>query len=78
MKEAKSTLQGKQPPVKIPLDTATPLRRLLKLESIFHEAMGKAEAAGNKDCPVKIKRVAPPICVLNAQTLDKRRLGSRA
>lgn len=33
--------------------------------------MRKAEAAGNKDCPVKIKLVAPPIYVLNTQTLDK-------
>ncbi|KAF5947809.1 hypothetical protein HYC85_013766 [Camellia sinensis] len=35
------------------------------------EAMRKAEAAGNKDCPVKIKLVAPPSYVLNTQTLDK-------
>ncbi|KAL6584725.1 hypothetical protein OROMI_004014 [Orobanche minor] len=35
------------------------------------EAMRKAEAAGNKDCPVKIKLVAPPAYVLNTQTLDK-------
>lgn len=33
--------------------------------------MRKAEAAGNKDCPVKIKLVAPPAYVLNTQTLDK-------
>ena len=33
--------------------------------------MRKAEAAGNKDCPVKIKLVAPPSYVLNTQTLDK-------
>ncbi|KAH7839960.1 hypothetical protein Vadar_010698 [Vaccinium darrowii] len=35
------------------------------------EAMRKAEAAGNKDCPVKIKLVVPPSYVLNTQTLDK-------
>ncbi|CAN4085157.1 unnamed protein product [Withania somnifera] len=35
------------------------------------EAMRKAEAAGNDDCPVKIKLVAPPAYVLNTQTLDK-------
>lgn len=35
--------------------------------------MRKAEAAGNKDCPVKIKLVAPPVYVLNTQTLDKVR-----
>lgn len=36
--------------------------------------MRKAEAAGNKDCPVKIKLVAPPLYVLTTQTLDKVRL----
>ncbi|PWA91598.1 Nucleic acid-binding, OB-fold [Artemisia annua] len=34
-------------------------------------AMRKAEAAGNEDCPVKIKLVAPPAYVLITQTLDK-------
>ena len=33
--------------------------------------MRKAEAAGNNDCPVKIKLVAPPLYVLTTQTLDK-------
>lgn len=33
--------------------------------------MKKAEAAGNDDCPVKIKLVAPPLYVLTTQTLDK-------
>ena len=33
--------------------------------------MRKAEAAGNDDCPVKIKLVAPPLYVLTTQTLDK-------
>lgn len=37
----------------------------------LQEAMRKAEAAGNDDCPVKIKLVAPPAYVLNTQTLDK-------
>lgn len=37
----------------------------------FQEAMKKAEAAGNDDCPVKIKLVAPPLYVLTTQTLDK-------
>ncbi|KAG6471986.1 hypothetical protein ZIOFF_069441 [Zingiber officinale] len=35
------------------------------------EAMRKAEASGNEDCPVKIKLVAPPLYVLTTQTLDK-------
>ncbi|XP_039050787.1 eukaryotic translation initiation factor 2 subunit alpha homolog [Hibiscus syriacus] len=35
------------------------------------EGMRKAEAAGNDDCPVKIKLVAPPLYVLTTQTLDK-------
>lgn len=38
---------------------------------LVQEAMRKAEAAGNDDCPVKIKLVAPPAYVLNTQTLDK-------
>lgn len=33
--------------------------------------MRKAEAAGNNDCPVKIKLVAAPAYVLSTQTLDK-------
>ena len=37
----------------------------------LQEAMHKAEAAGNDDCPVKIKLVAPPLYVLTTQTLDK-------
>lgn len=39
--------------------------------AFFQEAMKKAEAAGNDDCPVKIKLVAPPLYVLTTQTLDK-------
>lgn len=37
----------------------------------MQEAMRKAEAVGNDDCPVKIKLVAPPLYVLTTQTLDK-------
>lgn len=33
--------------------------------------MRKAEAAGNDECPVKMKLVAPPLYVLTTQTLDK-------
>jgi len=40
---------------------------------VLQEAMRKAEAAGNDDCPVKIKLVAPPLYVLTTQTLDKVR-----
>ncbi|XP_078428189.1 eukaryotic translation initiation factor 2 subunit alpha homolog [Wolffia australiana] len=42
-------------------------------DGVLHikEAMRKAEAAGNHDCPVKIKLVAPPLYVLTTQTLDK-------
>lgn len=47
--------------------------KCFQFDGVIHikEAMRKAEAAGNKDCPVKIKLVAPPIYVLNTQTLDK-------
>lgn len=41
------------------------------LACYVQEAMRKAVAAGNQDCPVKIKLVAPPAYVLNTQTLDK-------
>ncbi|KAF9592485.1 hypothetical protein IFM89_015056, partial [Coptis chinensis] len=34
-------------------------------------AMQKAEAAGNEDCPVKKKLVAPPLYALTTQTIDK-------
>jgi translation initiation factor 2 alpha subunit (eIF-2alpha) len=37
----------------------------------LQQAMKKAEAAGNDNCPVKIKLVAPPLYVLTTQTLDK-------
>ncbi|XP_009613323.1 eukaryotic translation initiation factor 2 subunit alpha homolog [Nicotiana tomentosiformis] len=47
--------------------------KCFQFDGVIHikEAMHKAEAAGNQDCPVKIKLVAPPVYVLNAQTLDK-------
>ncbi|KAL0382156.1 UNVERIFIED_CONTAM: Eukaryotic translation initiation factor 2 subunit alpha [Sesamum calycinum] len=47
--------------------------KCFQFDGVLHikDAMRKAEAAGNKDCPVKIKLVAPPAYVLNTQTLDK-------
>ncbi|XP_055831304.1 eukaryotic translation initiation factor 2 subunit alpha homolog isoform X1 [Solanum dulcamara] len=47
--------------------------KCFQFDGVLHikEAMRKAEATGNKDCPVKIKLVAPPVYVLNTQTLDK-------
>uniref|UniRef100_A0A5B7BJJ4 Putative eukaryotic translation initiation factor 2 subunit alpha-like n=1 Tax=Davidia involucrata TaxID=16924 RepID=A0A5B7BJJ4_DAVIN len=47
--------------------------KCFQFDGVLHikAAMHKAEAAGNKDCPVKIKLVAPPSYVLNTQTLDK-------
>ncbi|KAK4436483.1 Eukaryotic translation initiation factor 2 subunit alpha [Sesamum alatum] len=47
--------------------------KCFQFDGVLHikEAMRKAEAAGNTDCPVKIKLVAPPAYVLNTQTLDK-------
>ncbi|XP_073304027.1 eukaryotic translation initiation factor 2 subunit alpha homolog isoform X2 [Primulina huaijiensis] len=47
--------------------------RCFELDGILHikNAMRKAEAAGNKDCPVKISLVGSPLYVLNTQTFDK-------
>jgi hypothetical protein len=45
--------------------------KLQKLPLTLQDAMRKAEAVGNADCPVKIKLVAPPLYVLTTQTLDK-------
>ncbi|XP_008789313.1 eukaryotic translation initiation factor 2 subunit alpha homolog [Phoenix dactylifera] len=47
--------------------------KCFQFDGVLHikEAMKKAEAAGNDDCPVKIKLVAPPLYVLTTQTLDK-------
>ncbi|XP_042506991.1 eukaryotic translation initiation factor 2 subunit alpha homolog [Macadamia integrifolia] len=60
--------------------TAQPLKiradiemKCFQFDGVLHikEAMRKAEVAGNNDCPVKIKLVAPPLYVLTTQTLDK-------
>ncbi|KAL8539277.1 hypothetical protein ACS0TY_001054 [Phlomoides rotata] len=47
--------------------------KCFQFDGVLHikEAMRKAEAAGNNDCPVKIKLVAPPSYALTTQTLDK-------
>ncbi|PON51397.1 Translation initiation factor 2, alpha subunit [Parasponia andersonii] len=47
--------------------------KCFQFDGVLHikDAMRKAEAAGNDDCPVKIKLVAPPLYVLTTQTLDK-------
>ncbi|XP_020596318.1 eukaryotic translation initiation factor 2 subunit alpha homolog [Phalaenopsis equestris] len=47
--------------------------KCFQFDGVLHikEAMKKAEAAGNDDCLVKIKLVAPPLYVLTTQTLDK-------
>ncbi|KAH0882435.1 hypothetical protein HID58_058531 [Brassica napus] len=48
--------------------------KCFQFDGVVHikvEAMRKAEAAGNDDCPVKIKLVAPPLYVLTTHTLDK-------
>ncbi|KAL9418651.1 hypothetical protein AB3S75_036576 [Citrus x aurantiifolia] len=47
--------------------------KCFQFDGVLHikDAMRKAEAAGNNDCPVKIKLVAPPLYVLTTQTLDK-------
>ncbi|KAJ6805177.1 eukaryotic translation initiation factor 2 subunit alpha-like protein [Iris pallida] len=46
--------------------------KCFQFDGVIHikEAMKKAEASGNEDCPVKIKLVAP-LYVLTTQTLDK-------
>ncbi|XP_008793076.1 eukaryotic translation initiation factor 2 subunit alpha homolog [Phoenix dactylifera] len=57
-------------PLKIRADVEM---KCFQFDGVLHikEAMKKAEAAGNDDCPVKIKLVAPPLYVLTTQTLDK-------
>ncbi|XP_030936490.1 eukaryotic translation initiation factor 2 subunit alpha homolog [Quercus lobata] len=47
--------------------------KCFQFDGVLHikDAMRKAEAAGNDDCPVKIKLVSPPLYVLATQTLDK-------
>ncbi|ONK69074.1 uncharacterized protein A4U43_C05F19020 [Asparagus officinalis] len=57
-------------PLKIRADVEM---KCFQFDGVLHikEAMKKAEAAGNDDCPVKIKLVAPPLYVLTTHTLDK-------
>ncbi|CAH1415077.1 unnamed protein product [Lactuca virosa] len=57
-------------PLKIRADVEM---KCFQFDGVLHikDAMRKAEAAGNQDCPVKIKLVAPPSYVLITQTLDK-------
>nr|GEZ36139.1 eukaryotic translation initiation factor 2 subunit alpha homolog [Tanacetum cinerariifolium] len=57
-------------PLKIRADVEM---KCFEFDGVLHikAAMRKAEAAGNQDCPVKIKLVAPPAYVLITQTLDK-------
>ncbi|KAK3004020.1 hypothetical protein RJ639_019418 [Escallonia herrerae] len=57
-------------PLKIRADVEM---KCFQFDGVLHikDAMRKAEAAGNKECPVKIKLVAPPSYVLITQTLDK-------
>ncbi|KAH7537603.1 hypothetical protein FEM48_Zijuj03G0110500 [Ziziphus jujuba var. spinosa] len=47
--------------------------KCFQFDGVLHikDAMRKAEAAGNNDCPVKIKLVAAPLYVMTTQTLDK-------
>ncbi|KAG9146535.1 hypothetical protein Leryth_020430 [Lithospermum erythrorhizon] len=47
--------------------------KCFKFDGILHikEAMRKAQAVGNDDCPVKMVLVGSPLYVLNTQTLDK-------
>ncbi|KAG5559885.1 hypothetical protein RHGRI_003244 [Rhododendron griersonianum] len=47
--------------------------KCFEFDGVLHikGAMRKAEAASNKDCPVKISVVAPPLYALTTQTLDK-------
>ncbi|KAG6393564.1 hypothetical protein SASPL_147808 [Salvia splendens] len=47
--------------------------KCFQFDGVLHikEAMRKAEAVGNDDCPVKMKLVAAPAYVLTTQTLDK-------
>ncbi|KAI3992416.1 hypothetical protein MKX01_022507, partial [Papaver californicum] len=47
--------------------------KCFQFDGVLHikEAMRKAEATGNDECPVKIKLVAPPLYVRTTQTLDK-------
>ncbi|KAJ6828539.1 eukaryotic translation initiation factor 2 subunit alpha-like protein [Iris pallida] len=57
-------------PLKIRADVEM---KCFQFDGVLHikEAMKRAEASGNEDCPVKMKLVAPPLYVLTTQTLDK-------
>ncbi|MCL7028139.1 hypothetical protein MKW94_017765 [Papaver nudicaule] len=57
-------------PMKIQADIEM---KCFQFDGVLHikEAMRKAEATGNDECPVKMKLVAPPLYVLTTQTLDK-------
>lgn len=57
-------------PLKIRADVEL---KCFQFDGVLHikGAMRKAEAVSTKDCPVKIKLVAPPAYVLTTQTLDK-------
>ncbi|RLN19729.1 hypothetical protein C2845_PM02G29070 [Panicum miliaceum] len=57
-------------PLKIRADVEM---KCFQFDGVLHikQAMKKAEASGNDNCPVKIKLVAPPLYVLTTQTLDK-------
>ncbi|KAF9596684.1 hypothetical protein IFM89_012883 [Coptis chinensis] len=57
-------------PLKIQADIEM---KCFQMDGVLHikAAMRKAEAAGNEDCPVKMKLVAPPLYALTTQTLDK-------
>ncbi|MEW5298660.1 MAG: hypothetical protein WDW36_001753 [Sanguina aurantia] len=57
-------------PVKIRADVELTCFHYDGIEHI-KAAMRAAEASGNDDCVVKMKLVAPPLYVLNTQTLDK-------
>ncbi|KAI3864932.1 hypothetical protein MKW92_005949 [Papaver armeniacum] len=57
-------------PIKIRADIEM---KCFRFDGVLHikEAMRKAEATGNDDCPVKIKLVAPPLYVLTTHTLGQ-------
>lgn len=57
-------------PVKIRADVELTCFHYDGIEHI-KAAMRAAEASGNEECIVKMKLVAPPLYVLNTQTLDK-------
>ncbi|KAF5200039.1 Eukaryotic translation initiation factor 2 subunit alpha [Thalictrum thalictroides] len=58
-------------PLKIRADVE--MRCYHQFDGVLHikEAMRKAEATGDKNCPVKNKLVAAPLYVLTTQSIDK-------